>query len=202
MSEPLFPITITHKNLVEIAYKWGLKNGGMSVAFKELYSMASEIPDVIGFNSWESTVIECKASRADFLKDKKKPHRTKGMGNWRFYICPKGLIKVNELPEKWGLIYVDEKGKARIEYDCRKKRIKESVVSEWQKKEYPEGWYWRTERADENRFEADTQEEKRLMFTVIRRLFIKGFVKHIYDKEYNKNTTPDELIALNTPTLF
>jgi hypothetical protein len=91
---------MTHKEIVEIAYRWVLKNGGMTIAFKELYSLANEIPDVIGFNHWESAVIECKVSRSDFLSDKKKQHRTKGMGNWRFYCCPKGMIKKEELPEK------------------------------------------------------------------------------------------------------
>lgn len=114
---------MTHKQLVEIAYRWVLKNGSVGIAFKELKSLSNEIPDVIGFGGWHSILIECKVSRSDFLSDKKKPHRAKGMGDWRFYCCPKGLIKVSELPEKWGLIYVDEKRKARIEYDCRKKRM-------------------------------------------------------------------------------
>ena len=188
---------MTHKEVIESAYRWVLKNGGMSIAFKELSSLASEIPDVIGFNGWESMVIECKVSRSDFLSDKKKPHRSKGMGNWRFYCCPKGLIKKEELPEKWGLIYVDEKGKAKIEYDCRRKKIKEPCVQEWQLKENPEGFYYRTTRADENWHEPDGMEERRLMFTVIRRLFIKGYVKYIYDKQYNKNTTANDLILLN-----
>jgi hypothetical protein len=69
-------IKFTHKELVEIAYKWILKNGSVGVAVKELYSLASEIPDVIGFGGWESVVIECKASRSDFLADKKKPKKT------------------------------------------------------------------------------------------------------------------------------
>lgn len=190
---------MTHKELVTAAYKWVLKSGGMTIAFKELYSLAREKPDVIGFNGWESAVIECKASRGDFLGDKKKNHRKhgKGMGNWRFYCCPKGMIKKEELPEKWGLIYINENGKARIEYDCRKKTVKQECTAEWEIKEYPEGFYWRTETDYGNKFEPDTTEERRVMFTVIRRLFIKGYVKHIYDKQYNKSTTADELIALN-----
>jgi len=77
----------THKKLVEIAYRWLLNNGGVGVAFKELKSSADEIPDVIGFDSWHSILIEVKVSRSDFLSDKKKSHRSKGMGNWRFYCC-------------------------------------------------------------------------------------------------------------------
>ncbi len=188
---------MTHRELVEIAYKWILKNGAVGLAFKELKSTSGEVPDVIGFNSWESTLIECKVSRSDFLCDKKKIHRAEGMGNWRFYCCPKGLIKKEELPEKWGLIYVDEKGKAKIEYDCRKKKIKQPIVAEWQLKEYPDGFYWRLDTAYENKFEADLVSERQIMYSALRRLFIKGYVKYIYDKQYNRNTTANDLIALN-----
>jgi hypothetical protein len=190
-------IKYTHKELVEIAYKWVLKNCSVGIAFKELYSLASEIPDVIAFGGWESIVIECKASRSDFLGDMKKPHRTKGMGNWRFYCCPKGMIKVGELPEKWGLIYVNEKGKAKIEYDCRIKKVKEPCP-EWMLKEHPDGFWFRTVGAYENKFEPDMMEERRLMYTALRRLFIKGHMACIYDKQYNKNSSVNDLIMLNS----
>lgn len=177
---------MTHKQLVEIAYKWLLKNGGVGVALKELKSVAKEIPDVIGFDSWQSIVIECKISRSDFFSDKKKPHREKGMGNWRFYCCPKGLIKQEELPEKWGLIYVNEKGKAKLEYDCRVKRVPNEVF----------GGY-RMVIADDNKFEADIAQEKMMMYSALRRLFIKGYVKHIYDKKYQYGKNINEIIELN-----
>ena len=34
------------------------------------------------------------------------------MGNCRFYLCPEGLIKEEELPDKWGLLY-EKNGKIR-----------------------------------------------------------------------------------------
>lgn len=109
---------MNHKDLVEIAYKWVLKNASCGVAFKELHtaSVNGEQPDVIGFGGWgHSVLIECKATRSDFLSDKKKKFRqnpSDGMGKYRYYCCPNGLIKIEELPEKWGLIYVNEKGRA------------------------------------------------------------------------------------------
>jgi hypothetical protein len=64
-----------------------------------------EQPDAIGWRyTWRSTLVECKASRADFLRDKRKPHRKlAGMGMRRFYFAPPGLIRVDELPDGWGL---------------------------------------------------------------------------------------------------
>jgi len=54
-------------------------------------------------------MVEAKASRADFLADRKKGFRSEtelGMGNWRYYICPEGMIEPSELPDNWGLLYL------------------------------------------------------------------------------------------------
>lgn len=63
-----------------------------------------------GLNSATSCIVECKCSRADFLADKKKVFRRNpqaGMGVYRYYLSPKGLISPDELPEKWGLLEID-----------------------------------------------------------------------------------------------
>ena len=103
----------THRELVEIGYKWVIKKCGF--AFKELTVAHDEIPDVLGFNSNGSFLLEAKVSRADFLADRKKSFRIfseKGIGDWRFFIVPKGMVKIEELPKNWGLIEVSEKVKA------------------------------------------------------------------------------------------
>ena len=38
----------------------------------------------------------------------------KGVGQHRYYCCPSGLIKESELPENWGLLYLNEKNKIEI----------------------------------------------------------------------------------------
>lgn len=98
------------------------------VVLPEFYSHNSELPDVIGFNSgglirdghWESgeysRLVECKISRADFTHDRKKSFRMrpeKGMGDFRYYCCPKGLISKDEVPAGWGLLYVYPSGQVR-----------------------------------------------------------------------------------------
>lgn len=114
----LFPIT--HKDLVICAYRWVLKNGSCGMALRELVSITGEIPDVIGFGmGGHSVLIECKTSKSDFIADRLKPFRTRpenGMGLYRLFCVPTGLIKIEDLPNKWGLIYVgqDHKTKAFI----------------------------------------------------------------------------------------
>ena len=106
--------TELHDNLANLGAKW-LKRQGFGVVTTDLTALGvRERADAIGFRSTCSTIIESKISRADFLKDSKKPHRASGgLGLYRFYICPIDLIQPDELPSKWGLLYAE--GKTVIE---------------------------------------------------------------------------------------
>jgi|SRR5699024_3115640 len=101
---------MTHSELVERAVKW-LKAFGCGVVLDDRFkaiTSTGEQPDALGLRSYSSILIECKATRSDFLADKKKKFRQDpalGVGDWRFYFCPPGLIQPNELPEGWGLLY-------------------------------------------------------------------------------------------------
>ena len=100
---------MTHKELVIYAAEWAKKKYPLVIT--ELVSAAGEIPDVLAFRPEWSCLIECKTSRTDFLRDAKKPWRRvgcKSLGSFRLYCAPKGMIKHEELPEKWGLLEVAE----------------------------------------------------------------------------------------------
>ena len=99
-----------HGWLVKIACRYLLRDYPVVIA-----EMAAgrEQPDAIGFDhGGRSMVIECKASRRDFLADRKKSFRRGpyGMGQRRAYLAPKGLIKSGEVPAGWTLLEVDDKG--------------------------------------------------------------------------------------------
>ena len=100
---------MTHRELVLRAERWLLKTKGCGFAFRELTPANGEIPDAIGWkNKCVSILVECKTSKADFLSDKHKYFRRdsyRGMGKYRYYMCPKGVIKPEELPQGWGLLY-------------------------------------------------------------------------------------------------
>lgn len=116
--------TFTHKDLCALAVKWLKRSNsagghGCHIAVSETPTgWTGEIPDAIGFRasgSWDdgSVLVEVKMSRSDFLADKRKPHRNgdvKGIGKWRYYLCPEGLIQPEDLPEKWGLLYINKRG--------------------------------------------------------------------------------------------
>lgn len=76
-----------------------------------------EKPDVIGWCSWASVLIESKVSRSDFLAEKKKHFRINpntGVGNFRYYLVPDGLIDKHEIPDEWGLLYYNPKSGIEI----------------------------------------------------------------------------------------
>jgi len=123
LESPTRPPT-QHQELVALASAWlrrpGSRGGhGCQVAFTEtrVGYLSGESPDAIGFRARGfadgSVLVEVKTSRADFLADAKKPHRsdTPGMGRFRYYMCPEGLIRPDELPDRWGLLYVDSKSR-------------------------------------------------------------------------------------------
>ncbi|HVO81142.1 MAG TPA: hypothetical protein VMT28_10445 [Terriglobales bacterium] len=98
---------MTHGQLVEHAVAW-LRRYRCGVVLSEQACASGEMPDAIGWKrACHSVLVECKISRADFLADREKPWRRKpetGVGCERFYLAPKGMIRVEELPSGWGLL--------------------------------------------------------------------------------------------------
>lgn len=116
---------MTHADLCTLAVKWlkrpnSAGGHGCQVAVSECRSgWDGEIPDAIGFRTGTaasltagSVVVEVKVSRSDFLADRTKPHRQEGagLGTWRYFMAPQGLIKAEELPPRWGLLEVNGRG--------------------------------------------------------------------------------------------
>lgn len=99
-----------HQQLVTLGERWMKRQGFGVVAAELVTNGTNEQADVIGFRSTCAAVIEAKSSRADFLADRKKPHRSAGgLGVYRFYLCPPGVIELEDLPSGWGLLYADGK---------------------------------------------------------------------------------------------
>jgi hypothetical protein len=153
---------MSHAELVQVAYRWVLKNAGCGVAFREFKAptKTGEQPDVIGFGPSRSVLIECKASRADFHADKKKlfrKHTFQGMGKYRFYLCPTGVIKPEDLPDNWGLIYVNEKKRATAVHNP-----------------YATGNLW------QRGFIYNQEAEQSLLYAALRRFALRGLMNTIY----------------------
>lgn len=94
----------------------------------ELVCTGKELTDVYATNGEISCIIEAKTSHQDFEVDGAKYTRLRpdeGLGDFRYYLCPEGLIKENELPPYWGLLYYKDgkivKVKSAIQQSCDKR---------------------------------------------------------------------------------
>lgn len=121
-------MTLTHKELCSLAVAWlqrpASRSGpGCTVAISETSNWINgEIPDAIGWRPYRqersgSVVVEVKVSRADFLADANKPHRqdgSAGMGAYRYFMAPEGILRVDDLPPKWGLVEINNRGHLKV----------------------------------------------------------------------------------------
>ena len=98
---------MTHAKLVSVAVNW-LRSYRCGVVLSEQACLSGEMPDAIGWKrACHSVLVECKVTRADFLADRGKPFRLnseEALGCERFYLTLPGLIRLEELPDRWGLL--------------------------------------------------------------------------------------------------
>ena len=115
---------MTHAELNQVALRWlrrpeRNRGPGCLMALSEVSAdSAGERADAWGYrfgSECASVVVEVKVSRADFLRDKKKRHRqTGGFGDYRYFMCPEGMITLDDLPERWGLLWVSGAGQVKV----------------------------------------------------------------------------------------
>jgi hypothetical protein len=100
---------VTHAKLVEMAVVW-LRRYRCGVVLSEQACVSGEMPDAIGWKkACHSVLVECKVTRADFLVDRTKAWRQQpeiGVGSERYYLAPRGMIEIEELPSGWGLLEI------------------------------------------------------------------------------------------------
>lgn len=108
-----------------MAVRW-LRSYRCGVVLSEQACASGEMPDAIGWKkACHSVLVEGKVSRADFLADRDKPFRQKpeiGVGCERYYLAPQGLIRIEELPEGWGLLEVCSREVERAKASAKKLR--------------------------------------------------------------------------------
>ena len=157
---------MNHYELVVRAEKW-LKDQACGVVFRDDFratTTSGEQPDAIGFRSGVSILVECKASRSDFLADKKKKFRLDsnlGMGDWRFFMCEPGVITPADLPLGWGLIYALPKQIKKVQG-------------------VPGNGHWLSKKP----FQGNKGSEMQMMYSALRRMEIRGHLDDIYEKLY------------------
>jgi hypothetical protein len=108
---------ISHSDLVKLGALWlnkkaeNINTRCPYVLTEFLCQGQNEIPDIFGLCPYHNVMIEVKVSRSDFKSDFKKRGRSpilSQIGNRRYYLCPENMIKIEEVPAFWGLLYVNQ----------------------------------------------------------------------------------------------
>lgn len=132
---------LTHKEVAIKATKFAQRIFGCPIgAWEFCGGWNKEKCDGFIVNSRFSFLIEAKVSRQDFKKDAQKDFRkneNQGVGDFRLYACPKGLLSLEELPEKWGLIEIDEENRNKCTLSFRP--TKNELLDFWK---YQEDTFW------------------------------------------------------------
>lgn len=177
----------THHDLLLHADAW-LKRRGCHITLIE-YAAATrygEIPDAIGWRGsgreQVSILIECKVTRGDFLADREKESRLQpeyGMGDWRFFLCPPDMIKSDELPPRWGLLYAHPSGIRHVA-----------------------GMQWTVSSWNPAPFRACKDAEVMMLVNALRRVQVRGHFSDVYERIESSTTdkgASDESSAPDMP---
>lgn len=115
-------VSALHELCSESACAWALRYGFAAVAMNTQSAGGSGDCDAVAVGvvrgRMRSAVFESKVSRSDFFADRKKWHRQchgrhpRTTEEW--YVTPVGLVRPDELPDRWGLLEVDERGRASV----------------------------------------------------------------------------------------
>lgn len=123
-----------HCDLVEKAVWWLRARYRCGVVLSEQVCANGEAPDAIGWKGkCHSVLVECKVTRADFLVDRQKPFRSRpelGVGCERYYFAPRGIIRLDELPNGWGVLEYHARQVKVLKRSSRKLRSPEGFLSE------------------------------------------------------------------------
>lgn len=80
------------------------------VVYRNMYSIADVA--AINLKRKEIRIIECKATRQDFLRDKKLLDIDKSYYkhcHYFYILCPENIINNNDIPKEYGLLWINDK---------------------------------------------------------------------------------------------
>ena len=109
---------LRHEELLKTAATFinnkGLTHFGKSTYVVCNYNDGMEPIDVFGFGGGCTQIIKVITTRMELNLDLERAYRKcpkYGIGEFRSYLCPNGLLNKEDIPKNWGLLWCDNKGK-------------------------------------------------------------------------------------------
>ena len=111
--------SVMHKQLKKQALFY-LKDKVVDIVANEVkFRNIGCVADAVGINlkRKEIRIVEAKATREDFFRDKKLFEEKTSYafhGHYAYIICPSELIRATEVPKNYGLLWLNEQGEVLV----------------------------------------------------------------------------------------
>lgn len=110
----------THKKLKAVAMQFGKKLVTDLVCREVKFKNLKSVADVVAINikRKEIRIFEAKATRADYIRDKKLFNIDESYYyhcHYFYIICPRETIQLEDVPKEYGLLWVDFENDNEIE---------------------------------------------------------------------------------------
>ncbi len=115
---------MTERDIQNALYDWRVRTAPFPIVVPNIYLWRWESDLIYLSRSFYATEYEIKLTHSDFLADRKKvikhdclagKYREDGPSEF-FYVCPRGVIVVDELPPYAGLMYIEKRKPSKYLY--------------------------------------------------------------------------------------
>lgn len=116
---------IVHKKLKDVGMVW-LREKCIDLVAKEVkYKNIRSIADVVGINlkRKEVRIIECKATKEDYIRDTKLMDIDKSYYKhcqYFYILCPENVLTLNDVPKEYGLLWMDSNNEIIVKRSPKK----------------------------------------------------------------------------------
>lgn len=116
---------IVHKKLKDVGMIW-LRQHCIDLVAKEVkYKNIRSIADVVGINlkRKEVRIIECKATKTDYIRDTKLMDIDKSYYKhcqYFYILCPENILQLKDVPTEYGLLWMDHNNEIIVKRNPKK----------------------------------------------------------------------------------
>lgn len=116
---------LMHKKLKDVGMIW-LRDKVIDLVAKEVkYKNMKSIADVVGINlkKKEVRIIECKASKEDYIRDTKLMNIEQSYYkhcNYFYILCPENVLTLSDVPTEYGLLWLNSKNEIIVKRSPKK----------------------------------------------------------------------------------
>lgn len=186
-----------HKHLKLIGMYWIKTKVTDLVCIEAKYNNIKSIADVCGINlkREEVRIIECKATKEDFLRDKKLMDINQSYYkhcHYFYILCPENIIQINDIPKEYGLLWANDKDeiiikKNPIKYTGRLKTLFKTSLKNITRAATNTLLYYFSNKENKDLTDGKYNKNAKIKFCAIRCPKCKHVTKELINIQFSEN---------------